>query len=140
MTAVTVVCCSMTSLSQTRYGSAVVPGSARQGSRRRWRSYQPSSAAAAGAMTADDTRSGMPAGQRHVYGPRALGALVPAVTRAAFRRRAPATAQVLTDWAAIVGPALADVTLPRRLQGGTLSISCAGPIAMELQHLTTELL
>jgi len=89
---------------------------------------------------ADDTKSGMPAGQRHVYGPRALGALVPAVTRAAFRRRAPATAQVLTDWAAIVGPALADLTLPRRLQGGTLSVSCAGPIAMELQHLTTELL
>lgn len=82
----------------------------------------------------------MPVEHRHVYGPRPVGALVPGLTRAAFRRRAPATAQVLADWEAIVGPALARVTLPRRLHGGTLSIACAGPVAMELQHLATELL
>jgi hypothetical protein len=78
--------------------------------------------------------------ERHVYGPRPLGALVPRLTRAAFRRRAPATAQVLADWASIVGPAIAAVTTPRRLVSGTLTIACAGPIAMELQYLGGELI
>ena len=45
----------------------------------------------------------------------------------------------MTDWAVIVGPALADVTMPRRLSGTTLTLACAGPIAMELQHMTVEL-
>lgn len=76
---------------------------------------------------------------RHVYGPRPLAALVPALLRPAFRRRAPATAQVLADWAAIVGPALAAVTIPLRLSSGTLAIGCTGPVAMELQHLADEL-
>ncbi len=78
--------------------------------------------------------------QRHVYGPRPIGALLPTVTRAAYRRRAPGTAQVLADWAQIVGPALAAVTFPRRLSAGTLTIACSGPIAMELQHLSQELI
>jgi hypothetical protein len=43
-------------------------------------------------------------------------------------------------WAGIVGPALGDVTTPRRLSQGTLTIGCSGPVAMELQHLSTELL
>lgn len=76
----------------------------------------------------------------HVYGPRPVGALIPALTRTAFRRRAPASAQVLADWDSIVGPALAAVTAPRRLAAGTLTIACAGPVALELQHLGTELL
>jgi hypothetical protein len=78
--------------------------------------------------------------ERHVYGPRPIGALVPRLTRPAFRRRAPATAQVLADWASIVGPAIAAVTTPRRLAAGTLTIACAGPIAMELQHLAGEVI
>jgi len=82
----------------------------------------------------------MTSDERHVYGPRPLGALVPRLTRPAFRRRAPATAQVLADWPAIVGPAIAAVTSPRRLTAGTLTIACSGPIAMELQHLATELI
>jgi hypothetical protein len=86
-----------------------------------------------------DTAPGMAADQRHVYGPRPVGALVPNLTRAAFRRRAPGTAQVLADWEGIVGPALAAVALPRRLTAGTLTIACSGPIAMELQHLSGEL-
>ncbi|MGH7154289.1 MAG: DciA family protein, partial [Acetobacteraceae bacterium] len=65
---------------------------------------------------------------------------VPGLTRAAFRRRAPATAQVLADWPAIVGPALAAETTPRRLAAGTLTLACSGPIALELQHLSGELL
>ena len=78
--------------------------------------------------------------ERHVYGPRPVGALLPRVTRPAFRRRAPATAQVLADWTSIVGPAIAAVTTPRRLAAGTLTIACAGPIAMELQHLANEVM
>lgn len=77
---------------------------------------------------------------RHVYGPRPIGALVPALTRPAFRKRAPGGAQVMADWAQIVGPALSAVTTPRRLSGSTLTLACTGPVALELQHLATELL
>ena len=78
--------------------------------------------------------------KRHVYGPRAVGALVPALVRPAFRKRAPATAQVLADWDVIVGPAIAAVTTPRKLFAGTLSIACSGPMAIELQHLAEQLM
>ena len=79
------------------------------------------------------------AGKRHVWGPRAVGSLIPAVVQPAFRRRSPVAAQLLLDWPAIVGPALEAVTTPRRLSGSTLTIACAGPVAMELQHMSTEL-
>ena len=88
-------------------------------------------------MAADDDAH--KAGTRHVWGPRPVGSLVPSLTRPAFRRRSPATTQLLTDWTAIVGPALAAVTVPKRLSGTTLTLACAGPIAMELQHMTGEL-
>ncbi len=77
-----------------------------------------------------------PAIERHIYGPRALGAVLPSVIRPAYRRRSPASAQILLDWEVIVGPAIAAVTTPRKLFSGTLSIVCPGPVAMELQHLS----
>lgn len=77
---------------------------------------------------------------RHVYGPRPVGALIPGLTRPAFHRNRAAIGFLLTDWPVIVGPALAAVTMPRRLQSGVLTIACAGPIALELQHLADELL
>jgi len=46
----------------------------------------------------------------------------------------------MADWPGIVGPAIAAVTVPRRLTGGTLTIACSGPIAMELQHLGPQLI
>lgn len=73
-------------------------------------------------------------------GPRTVSALVPAIVRPAFKRRAPASAQVMSDWDAIVGPAISAVTQPKRLSAGTLTVACAGPIAMELQHLTGPLI
>lgn len=76
---------------------------------------------------------------RHPYGPRPIGQLLPAVTRPAFKRRSPAAARITTDWREIVGPALAAATIPRRLSGTTLVIACAGPVALELQHLAAEL-
>ena len=78
--------------------------------------------------------------KRSVYGPRPVSALVPALVRPAFRARAPATAQVLADWEAIVGPAIAAVTTPRKLFAGTLAIACSGPMALELQHLSEQLI
>jgi hypothetical protein len=72
--------------------------------------------------------------------PLPLGSLIPALTRPAFRKRSPAGAQLLADWAQVVGPALAAVTSPLRLSAGTLTIACAGPVAMELQHLAPELI
>ena len=77
--------------------------------------------------------------KRNVWGPRAVGALVPALVRPAFRKRSPAAAQIMADWGTIVGPALAAVTAPRRLSGTTLTLACAGPVALELQHMAGEL-
>lgn len=78
--------------------------------------------------------------ERHVYGPRPVGALVPVVTRAAFKARAPGVAAVMADWATIVGSKLAADAAPRRLSAGTLTLACAGPVAMELQHLSAPLI
>ena len=77
---------------------------------------------------------------RHVYGPRALSAVLPALVRPAFRGRAAPTAQILADWGGIVGPAFAPLTTPRGLASGTLTIACAGPMAMELQHVAPALI
>ncbi len=81
-----------------------------------------------------------PDAPRHVYGPRLVGMLVPGITRAAFKKRSPAGAQVLADWADIAGPDLAARTTPRRLIGGTLTLACSGPVATELQHYSNELI
>jgi hypothetical protein len=86
------------------------------------------------------TKADLAPAERRVYGPRAIGALLPAIARPAFRKRGPQTAQVLADWQDIVGPALGAVTEPRKLAAGTLTIACAGPVALELQHLAPELL
>ncbi len=101
-------------------------------------------------MTTDDTQdkalpiAGRPVAKRtddrHIYGPRTLGAVLPPLLRPVFKKRAPATAQVLADWEMIMGPAIAAVTTPRKLFAGTLSIACNGPIAMELQHLAPTLI
>ncbi|MSO91340.1 MAG: DUF721 domain-containing protein [Acetobacteraceae bacterium] len=77
---------------------------------------------------------------RRAYGLRGVGALIPTIARPAFRKRGPAAAQVLADWATIVGPELAATTVPRRLTGGRLAIACAGPVAMELQHFAPQLI
>ena len=95
---------------------------------------------AEGAAPAERAALERPSLERHVYGPRQIGALVPALTRPAFRKRAPGGAQVMADWAQIVGPELSGVTTPRRLSGGTLTLACAGPVALELQHLADQLL
>ncbi len=64
---------------------------------------------------------------------------MPRLARPAFKRRSPAGAQLMADWPLVVGPKLAAVTAPLRLSAGTLTLACAGPVAMELQHLAPEL-
>ncbi len=86
----------------------------------------------AGKKEADD-------GRRFYGGPRSIGALLPAVTRPAFRSRSAGAAQLMADWPSIVGPALAAVSAPRQLARGSLTLACSGPVAMELQHLSAQL-
>jgi hypothetical protein len=91
-------------------------------------------------MADDDTRTGMDGPQRFVYGPRPLGSLVPTVTRPTFRKQNPASAQILADWEIIVGPKVASMTVPRRLDRGVLTIGCAGPAAMDLHYMGVEVI
>src|SRR5262245_27054536 len=91
-------------------------------------------------MAADDTDRGMKKVSRPVHGPRPIASLVPVITRKAFSRASPGVAQLMEAWTAIVGPALAAVTTPRNLTQGSLTIGCTGPVAMELQHLSAELI
>ncbi|MFC7551320.1 DUF721 domain-containing protein [Pseudoroseomonas wenyumeiae] len=66
--------------------------------------------------------------------------MIPQVTRPAFKKRSPAAAQLIAEWPSVVGPVLAAQTIPRGLTGGTLTIACSGPVAMELQHLAPQLI
>ena len=75
-----------------------------------------------------------------MHGPRTIGALVPGLTRPAFRKQSPAAAQLLADWVTIAGPALAASAQPKRFQAGTLTLGCTGPVALELQYLAGPLI
>jgi hypothetical protein len=91
-------------------------------------------------MADDDTPTGMAGQPRFVYGPRPLGSLVPDITRQTFRKHNPASAQILADWDIIVGPKVAWMTVPRRLDRGVLTIACAGPAAMDLHYMGIEVI
>jgi len=91
-------------------------------------------------MADDDTRNGMEGQARFVYGPRPLGAVLPIVTKPAYRKHNAASAQIVTDWEVIVGPKVAGMTVPRRLDRGVLTIACAGPVAMDLHYVGVELI
>jgi hypothetical protein len=91
-------------------------------------------------MAEDRTYRGMTNVPRGVYGARSIASLVPVIARTAFKRAAPGVAPLMEAWEGIVGPVLAAETAPLRLAQGTLTIACSGPMAMELQHLSAELL
>ncbi len=74
------------------------------------------------------------------YGPRGIGGLMARVTKPGFKRRSPATSQIMTDWLEIMGPDLGARTVPQKLSAGTLTIACSGPAAMELQHFAPQLI
>jgi len=77
---------------------------------------------------------------RRTFSTLPLARLVPGLTRAAYRKRSPAGALLMSDWALIVGEKLAADTEPRRLSGTQLTIACSGPMAMELQHVSATLI
>ncbi|WP_262313145.1 DUF721 domain-containing protein [Acidiphilium sp. AL] len=75
---------------------------------------------------------------RH-YAPRGIAALIAPVLRPALRRRGAALATLLEDWPAVVGPGIAARSLPVKCAAGTLTIGCAGPDALEFQHMAPTL-
>lgn len=74
------------------------------------------------------------------YAPRGIAALIAPVVRPAFKRRAPAAAQIMADWASIAGPHLSQRAAPVKFAGGTLTLACTGPTAMELQLLSPQII
>jgi hypothetical protein len=62
----------------------------------------------------------------------------------AFRRQGFAEADIITKWPLIVGPLLADHSLPERLrssaEGGTLTVTVEGAYGLELQHLQSVII
>lgn len=72
-------------------------------------------------------------------GLRPVSALLPRLTRPVFRKRSPAAAHLISDWAEIVGPVLAAQSVPQKFSAGTLTLGCSGPVAMELQYLEPQL-
>ncbi len=87
-----------------------------------------------------DKTAPAPQPERRVWKATSVAALLPAIIRPGLKGRAPGIAQMLADWPAIVGPELAAQTLPRRLSGATLVIGCGGPMAMELQHRSAQII
>lgn len=74
-------------------------------------------------------------------GLRRMPDLLPRLLDPAARRRGLAAAKLLTEWPAIVGPALAARCQPIRLgQGGVLVLHVAGTAALELQHSEPQVL
>jgi len=81
-------------------------------------------------------------------GPRAVGELAGRILSKPLSKRGLAASTLAADWAAIVGSALADSTLPQRVvfrQGerkdGTLCLKVAsGAMALQIQHLTPQIL
>ena len=79
--------------------------------------------------------------------PRALAATLPKVTKPVLEKHGRAYASLIGEWSNIVGPALAEVSLPEKLaapsgrdSGGVLTVRVAGAAATELQHLTPQIL
>ncbi len=95
--------------------------------------------------------------ERMSRGSRPLGRLLPVVTRQITPRRGLALGALLSHWADIVGPELADVTAPVRIaqarpkmrsrhsrdaggQTAVLHLQVVPSLAVELQHQTDQLL
>jgi len=74
------------------------------------------------------------------YAPRGIAALLAPVVRPAFRKRAPAAAALLADWESLAGPEFAARAAPVKFAGGTLTLACTGPAAMELQLVAPTLI
>lgn len=94
----------------------------------------------AGSKRRSPTPSVPPEEPRRNYAAKGIAALIAPVVRPAFRRRAPAAAQLLADWDEIAGVELAARAAPVKFAGGTLTLACTGPTAMELQLLSPQII
>ncbi|OYV44262.1 MAG: hypothetical protein B7Z75_05105 [Acidocella sp. 20-57-95] len=74
------------------------------------------------------------------FSPRGIAALIAPVVRPAFRKRAPAAAQLLADWESLAGPEFCRRAVPVKFAAGTLTLACSGPVAMELQYQAGSLI
>ncbi len=74
------------------------------------------------------------------YAPRGIAGLLAPVVRPAFTRRAPAAAALLADWPNLAGAELAVRAAPVKFAGGTLTLACEGPAALELQHMAPDII
>ncbi|GBR53803.1 hypothetical protein AA106555_1444 [Neokomagataea thailandica NBRC 106555] len=74
------------------------------------------------------------------YGTKQIGAFVTQITQPAFKKKSPILIRLALNWEEFVGPYIAQQTEPRRLSAGTLTLACSGPVAMELQHQSVQLL
>jgi hypothetical protein len=75
-------------------------------------------------------------------GPRTLGSILPQATDPIARRRGFQNGEILTRWADIVGPEVAEKSSPEQLSyaqgkgiGGTLRVRVESAWALELQHM-----
>src|SRR5215468_3150472 len=79
-------------------------------------------------------------------GLRTIARELPDVTKSALARRGFAAARVIADWPAIVGPALAEASLPERVVRGrsadsaTLVVRVRPAAALELQHWMPQII
>jgi len=74
------------------------------------------------------------------FSARGISALISPIIRPTLRRRAPAAYQIIADWDALAGPDVAGTARPVKLAGGTLTLACSGPVAMELQYRADQLI
>ncbi|HEY3916652.1 MAG TPA: DciA family protein [Stellaceae bacterium] len=85
--------------------------------------------------------------ERRRGGLRAIGAEIPRVAGVALGKRGFGEAQLVTQWEAVIGPALAAKLTPERLsfargarKNGTLRLRVASAFATEAQHLEPVLI
>ena len=95
-----------------------------------------------------------------LYGVRAVGSFLPALTRKAFEKYGFSTAALVTDWVRIVGRELAAATAPERLKwprgvapadvegnapgqgrrGATLILRVDGGLSLDVQHKARQII
>src|ERR1700761_8162192 len=126
-----------------------MPGRARQGRIRRWRSYQPSNSAAfglSGTLTFAFDRDTL----RFMFMPRALANAVNQIARQTIGKDWSLYAALLDHWQEIVGMEYAKVTTPvkitfphqpgaSRRSGGTLTAKLPKGLAMEFTFKTEQI-
>lgn len=94
-----------------------------------------------------DKKSGSPGGDKRVGATRAVSTLVSPLTRRALGKHGFASASLISDWATIIGGELAASCHPIKLafpqgkrDGGTLHLHVTGGAALEIQHMTPQVI